>query len=502
MNRSAWWLVVVLLAACEVREEPVPKLVPSQGATPGGNGGAFGGDAATGTGATPSVGGTAGLAGAGGDGGVEGGLAGTGGVSGASGMDGSAGVGATAGAGGTAGTDAGTGGGTGGTVATFCDAGTPDAADAADAAGPDGDADATVASGCIVQIASGGDHTCARRKDGTLWCWGSNTDGQLGDGTSVDKSSPVQVSALCNAVAEVALGEHYTCARVNDGTVWCWGWNVAGQLGDGTTTDKIAPVQVLGLASTAAIEVGVHHSCAIKTDASLWCWGQNISGQVGDGTNISKSSPVQVVPLGNTTSEISLGSLHTCARKSNGTLWCWGGNSEGQLGIGTTVDTTTPEQVAAFANATAGVAVGGDHSCALRADGTVWCWGWNQRGQLGDGTTTSKAAPVKVVGLTGATRVAAGRYQNCAVKNDGTSWCWGWNLYGQLGDGTTVDKPAPVQVGSLGNAVADVSPGREHTCALETDGTVWCWGRNSDGQLGNGTNAGTVVPVQVQVPCP
>lgn len=271
---------------------------------------------------------------------------------------------------------------------------------------------------------------------------------------------------------------------------------------DGAAADALAAVQVLDLASAVAIEDDVHHSCAIKTDASLWCWGQNISGQVGDGTNVSKSSPVQVVALSNATSDVSLGSLHTCAKRSNGTLWCWGGNSEGQLGIGTTLDTTTPEQVVALTNAAAGVAIGGDHSCASKTDGTVWCWGWNQRGQLGDGTTTSKSAPAQVVGLAGATRIAAGRYQNCAVKTDGTSWCWGWNLYGQLGDGTKVDKPAPVQVSSLGNAVADVSPGREHTCALKTDGTVWCWGRNSDGQIGNGTSVDTVLPVQVKVPCP
>lgn len=479
-------LLVGLFAACESVDEPVPELIPSAASTAGGGSGGASGDsggAATGSGG------------------------GSGAEDAALGADQGAG-GGEAGSSGTAGTDAGTdssseasAGGAGGS--TGCSPPGGSGGTAFDSGGGAGGMTDAGKVGCLTQIALGGDHTCARRVDGTLWCWGSNQDGQLGDGTTLDKHTPVQITALGSAVAEVRAGEHFTCARKLDGTVWCWGWNVAGQLGDGTTEDKHSPVQVKSLGDTDAIALGVHHACARKAQGTLWCWGQNLSGQVGDGTNTNKGTPVQVSALGTSVAEVSLGALHSCARRTDGTLWCWGANGEGQLGDGTSVDSMVPVPVTAFATSCAEVSLGGDHSCARRTGGSLWCWGWNLRGQLGDCTTASKSVPVQVVAVGSAVaEVAAGKFHGCARKTDGTLWCWGWNDSGQLGDGTTVQKNMPFQVVALGGAVAGSEAGARHSCAFKADATLWCWGGNDSGQLGDGTTTDKLVPVQIGVPCP
>jgi hypothetical protein len=198
------------------------------------------------------------------------------------------------------------------------------------------------------EVTAGYYHTCARKQDGTLWCWGNNYHGQLGDGTTASpKPSPVQVTALGTSAVEVAPGYFYTCARKQDGTLWCWGCNSGGKLGDGTTTGTPSPVQVTAL-GTSAVEVAASfsHTCARKQDGTLWCWGDNYYGQLGDGTTVwPKTSPVQVAALGASAVEVAAGEAHTCARKGDGTLWCWGNNYYGQLGDGTTTDKLSPVQV-------------------------------------------------------------------------------------------------------------------------------------------------------------
>src|SRR5262249_10343745 len=191
-----------------------------------------------------------------------------------------------------------------------------------------------------------------------------------------------------------ALGDSHTCGRKTDGTLWCWGFNLDGEVGDGTTTNQTTPVQIgagtLGNAM-AEVEGGARHSCARKTDNTLGCWGVNGVGELGDGTNVSKPSPVQAGAgtLGGAVAEVALGYSHTCARKIDGTLWCWGDNSSGQLGDGTTVNKSSPVQIGAgtLGSAVAEVALGSYHTCARKTDGTLWCWGYNTSGELGDGTT-------------------------------------------------------------------------------------------------------------------
>ncbi|RIB35140.1 MAG: hypothetical protein BXU00_02990 [Candidatus Nanoclepta minutus] len=351
-----------------------------------------------------------------------------------------------------------------------------------------------------VQSIGGASHSCALKSDGTVWCWGGNWYGQLGDGTTTNRYTPVQVRGLTN-VTQIALGASHSCALRSDGTVWCWGWNSDGQLGDNTTTNRYTPVQVRGLTNVVQIALGEAHSCALKSDGTVWCWGGNWYGQLGDGTTTNRYTPVRVVNLTNVV-QIALGEAHSCALRSDGTVWCWGWNSYGQLGDGTTTNRYTPVQVGGLTNVTQ-IALGAAHSCALKSDGTVWCWGWNSYGQLGDGTTTNRYTPVQVRGLANilstlinVTQIALGNAHSCALRSDGTVWCWGNNEHGQLGNDIIAIGYVPLRVRGLTN-VTQIALGYVHSCALKSDGTVWCWGWNSYGQLGDNTTTNRYTPVQV-----
>ena len=346
------------------------------------------------------------------------------------------------------------------------------------------------------QIGAGVDHTCGIRTNGTLWCWGRNDLGQLGDGTTGDKKNPTQVGAL-NTWTKVDGGGNHTCARKGDGTLWCWGYNSSGQLGDGTTAAyKVTPSQVFGALTTwAGVNTGAYHTCARKTNGTLWCWGDNYYGQLGDGFTADKKNPTQVGAL-NTWVEINAGFYHTCSRKTDNTLWCWGYNSSGQLGDGFTADKKNPTQVGAL-NTWAEVNGGGNHTCSRKTDNTLWCWGYNSSGQLGDGTNGNKNAPTQVGALNTWAEVDAGGNHTCSRKTEGSLWCWGDNIYGQLGDGTNANKNVPTQVGAL-NTWAEVNGGGSHTCSRQTDNTLWCWGDNGNGQLGNGTYTDKNTPVQLK----
>ena len=331
-----------------------------------------------------------------------------------------------------------------------------------------------IAGGPRAKVSAGGYHTCAVKTDGSLWCWGGNDYGQLGDGTYTDRTTPVQITS---GVSSVALGLWHTCAVKTDGSLWCWGDNDYGQLGDGTNTSRNTPVQIAS--GVSSVSLGGSHTCAVKTDGSLWCWGRNNYGQLGDGNNTSRNTPVQIMSSG--VSSVALGGAHTCAVKTDGSLWCWGDNDYGQLGDGTNTSRTTPVQI--MSSGVSSVALGLHHTCAVKTDGSLWCWGDNDYGQLGDGTNTSRNTPVQIMS-SGVSSVALGDYHTCVVKTDGSLWCWGRNNYGQLGDGTNSDKNTPVQIMSSG--VSSVALGGAHTCAVKTDGSLWCWGWNGFGQLGDG----------------
>lgn len=351
-------------------------------------------------------------------------------------------------------------------------------------------------------LAMGFSHTCAARADGNLWCWGGNESGQLGVGTVQPSLSPKFVNGFALGSAQVAAGDLFTCAVKTDHSLWCWGNNVSGQLGDGSINDSLVPNFVAPLGTgVAEVSTGELFACARKTDGTLWCWG---GGFVGDGAGHQTSNPTQVTSLGTSVAQVSTGDALICARKTDGTLWCWGDNEWGAVGDGTTVDRLAPVQVTTLGSTVAEVSAGDLFACARKTDGTVWCWGTNDSGQLGDGTTADHFTPAQVTSL-GATvaEISANGRHACARKFDGSLWCWGSNAGGELGDNTVVDRPTPVRVTAMGNVAAEVSTGMNHgTCARKTDGTIWCWGINAVGEVGDGTSSPRKVPVQVIFPPP
>lgn len=353
----------------------------------------------------------------------------------------------------------------------------------------------------VAALALGGSHSCARMVDGTVRCWGSNRGGQLGDGTASSPSILVPVaSGLRSGVTALTAGREHTCAASSGGALLCWGQNRSGQLGDGTSpTGRSTPTTVSGLASgVAAAAAGESHTCALTTGGAALCWGLNSSGQLGDGTSTARFTPTAVSGLASGIAAVAAGTAHTCALTTGGALGCWGGNGFGQIGDGGTGTARfTPWPVLGLQSGVAAMTAGSYHTCALTTGGGVWCWGDNSFGQVGDGTTTRRSAPTTVSGLGGGVAaIAAGAYHTCAVMTDRTVRCWGSNLSGQLGDATTVSRWTPTVVSGLGS-VAALGAGQDHTCAVTTAGALWCWGENSSGQLGDGTTTARRSPTAV-----
>jgi alpha-tubulin suppressor-like RCC1 family protein len=283
--------------------------------------------------------------------------------------------------------------------------------------------------------------------DGTLWCWGINSRGEIGDGTTTERTTPVQVTSLGSAVASVSSGKDHTCAILTNGTLWCWGYNEWGQLGDGTTIDRDTPVQVTALGSSlSTVSCSDSYTCAALTDGTLWCWGYNGAGQLGDGTTTPRLSPEQIaVGSGGSVVSLSTGGGDACVILSSGTLWCWGNNNSGQLA--STASGLTPVQIAALGNGLASASVGGGFECAVLTNGTLWCWGTGSGGALGQGSPTGSDTPGQVTALgSSVASVAAGTSVTCATLTNGTLWCWGSNELGEIGDGTVIERNTPVQV--------------------------------------------------------
>jgi alpha-tubulin suppressor-like RCC1 family protein/PKD repeat protein len=293
-----------------------------------------------------------------------------------------------------------------------------------------------------------------------------NGNGQLGDGTTEDRHTPVQVSGLATVtVTAVAAGDAHSMALTADNTVWTWGVNDNGQLGDGTTTERDAPGQLSGLTGITAIAAGAHHSLALKSNGTIWGWGLNDNGQLGDGTTTERETPVQVSGLTGVIIAIAAGEKHSLALMGDGTVWAWGNNDNGQLGDGTLAERHAPVKVASLAAITA-IAAGNLHSLALTGDGAVWSWGDNEFGQLGDGTTDDRSTPVSVSSLSGiVTAIAGGDSYTFVLKASGTAWMWGNNGNGQLGDGSTTDRYTPLPVYGLSEVTAIAGKGY-HALAL------------------------------------
>ncbi|GAB3877641.1 hypothetical protein GCM10028824_38080 [Hymenobacter segetis] len=403
-------------------------------------------------------------------------------------------------------------------------------------------------------LAVGANHTLALRADGTLWTWGRNDFGQLGDGTTNGNVNPNPVQVGTETTwRSIAAGQYHSLAVKADGTLWAWGQNGDSQLGDGSTTTRPSPTQIGLLTTWRSVAAGPFalHGVAIRTDGTLWAWGRNVNNQLGDGTTTVRRSPVQIGSA-TTWKQAVVGPTYTVALRTDGTLWGWGNNDYGQLGDGSTTNQPTPTQMGSVTTWQA-LATGNYQTLALRTDNSVWAFGWNSDGQLGspdapnplhatptqvgtaldwataavgsDFTTATKTTgellswgenisgqlgqgsalkmilpvPAPVAGAATWQRSSVGLRHGAAIRTDGSLWAWGQNGFGQTGQNTAFNNPpvsTPVPV-SAGSTWQSLSAGQEFTLAIRADGTLWAWGLNTSGQLGDGTLTTRLAPVQV-----
>lgn len=360
-------------------------------------------------------------------------------------------------------------------------------------------------------LSAGNMYTLMLKSDGTVWAWGFNDQGQLGDGTTKSKAVPVQVKGLMDIIS-ISAGRSHAVALKKDGTVWTWGTNTYGELGDGTSKSRSIPAPVKGLSGITAISSSCDYStAALAKDGTVWTWGRNNAGQLGDGTKSNRRTPVRVKGLTNVIA-VSAGGGFTVALKKDGTVWSWGSNRFGQLGNESSADFSLKPVQAKNLTGVTEISAGACYATALKKDGTVWAWGINYAGQLGmgyekkdlgRGYTISEArnsdqnAPVRVAGMTDVTGISSKDEYTVAVRKDGTVWAWGYNYYGQLGDGSRgYQNYEASQVEGLHDIKA-VSAGISHTVAVQTDGTVWAWGNNWFGSFGNGVQT-SALPVKAK----
>lgn len=344
----------------------------------------------------------------------------------------------------------------------------------------------------VAGLIAASDHTCVITVEHGVECWGDNSTGGLGDGTTTSSTTPVDVVGLPADNIAVAAGDRFSCALTAGGAVSCWGHNEFGQLGDGTWTNRFTPVAVVGLdRGVATIAARGEHTCALR-DSRVLCWGGNIDGQLGDGTTTDRPEPVEVSGL-DEVSSIATGGEHTCAILVEGGVTCWGWNVAGQLGNGSTTNSLRPVAVKGLTSGVSAVTTGGRHTCALMTQGGVRCWGYGEFGQLGNGSTTDSSVPVDVSGLSGGiASITAGGNLTCGLRTAGGVACWGIDPTG-ASDFATV----PTVIPAIPSNVVAVKAGFYHVCAVKADGSVTCWGGNDTGQLGNGTSGDSSPPTDV-----
>jgi alpha-tubulin suppressor-like RCC1 family protein len=351
---------------------------------------------------------------------------------------------------------------------------------------------------------AGDQHACALTSGGQAWCWGRNAVGQLGDSTASPRTTPVQVLQQSGVTfTQVSAGGEHNCAITSAGQAWCWGYNADSRLGDSTTSLGLAPVAVkpLGGVAFTSISAGTAHTCGLVSSGQAYCWGTNSNGQLGNNGTSFKKTPTAVQQGSTVFTQIAAGEKHTCALDNAGQAWCWGYGGDGAMGGGFSLGSNVPVQVTHPAGVTfASITTQYRHTCGLTSAGQAYCWGKNPNGQLGDNTITTSYTPVAVqqpVGVTFAS-LQVGWSQSCGVTSGGQSYCWGAGSRGQVGDGTFAQRKVPVAVSQpAGVSLGLVSGGGSHTCGLDGVGQSWCWGRNDYSQLGNGGSTDSGTPVAV-----
>ena len=343
---------------------------------------------------------------------------------------------------------------------------------------------------CWKEISAGwNNHTLAIQPDGSLWAWGANNSGSIGDGTTTLRNIPVQIGSATNWL-KVDAGRNCSSAIKSDGTLWTWGVNSSGQLGDGTTTSKSSPTQIGTGTDWSICAIAESHTLAIKTDGTLWAWGFNGSGQLGNNSTTNATAPIQIGTETNW-AKIDGGQNFSVAIKTDGTLWGWGVGTRN----GSSSSNLVPTQIGSDTNWSK-IATGSVHTIAIKTDGTLWTWGSNFTGQLGNNSTTANSTPTQVGVATNWLNIAGGTEYSVASTTAGTFWAWGRNVYRNLGDGTTINRLLPVQIGTETDWTK-VSAGESHTIGLKNNRSRQVWGDNAVGQFGNGTAISSAVPVLV-----
>jgi len=339
-------------------------------------------------------------------------------------------------------------------------------------------------------VSAGGEHALGIRSDGTLWTWGGNYNGQLGNGTSVNSNSPIMIDTATDW--QFVSGGNSHCLAIKNGSLWAWGRNLSYQLGDGTFFQRNVPTLIGSDTNWAVVSAGGMHSMGLKKDGTLWAWGSNASGQLGDGTNSNRTVPTQIGTATNW-KIISAGNAHNMAIKTDGSLWVWGENFNGELGVGNTTDLYTPTQIG-IGNTWQDVSAGYEHSLAVQTNGNLWSWGENNGGQLGDSTTSDKLLPTLISTSNNWKHVSAGDEHSMGMQIDGTIYTWGRNQFGQLGDGTNASRLVPTKIIGLNNFNKISASVFSFNFALKNDGSLWAWGSNFSGELGDSSVIGSNTP--------
>jgi alpha-tubulin suppressor-like RCC1 family protein len=370
---------------------------------------------------------------------------------------------------------------------------------------------------CTRALALGDGHGCVVKTSGELWCWGAGANGQLGNGGFSDAPMPTAAvdaqGRTVGGVHDVALGARHSCALSDAQTISCFGDGSRGQRGDGSTSSKNATPTLIGLNTVSVVAAGEAHTCvALNNDDEVWCWGADDAGQLGDQRTTDVDTPVVTTTGGSQALtdvvQLAAGASHTCALKRDHTLWCWGANGSGQLGDGSTSPQPAPTAIDALGDQVAQVAAGSDFTCARTTDGTAWCWGDNSHGQAAQMGAAIVKTPTAVPSLTAnVVDLAAGATHACAVETDGAVVCWGAGASGQLGDGDTQDRAQPVAVldGEMQPlaGASSVAVGGARSCVRRVNGTVVCWGSRDHGGLGDGGTSGqSLLAVDVKLTCP